>query len=316
MSSVAYLTHPYATRHAMGAHHPERPERVQVIERALAQSGCLARMDCETVETLPAGWREAVTRAHRPAYLEALESLAPSAGLVPIDADTAMNPFTWPAAQYAAATALRAVDRVLGGQNRRAFCNVRPPGHHAERARAMGFCLLNNAAIAVLHALEAHGLERVALIDFDVHHGNGSEEILVEAMNAGRVLMVSTFQHPLYPGSGVKPLAMRGSLNIPLAAGSDGRTLREVVETRWLPALDAFAPQLFVVSAGFDAHRADPLAGLAWTEQDYDWLTRTLVEVAERHAQGRMVSMLEGGYNLEALAASARAHVEALLDPA
>ncbi|MFN3628874.1 MAG: histone deacetylase family protein [Casimicrobiaceae bacterium] len=313
---AAYLTHPLARLHEMGPDHPECPERVEAIERGLERAGLLARMTARIAEPLPAMLPTAIRRAHSERLLAMLAATAPEAGYAVIDGDTRMNAHSWPAALAAAGTVVHAVDLVLGGSVNRAFCNVRPPGHHAERDTAMGFCLLNNAAIGVLHAIHQYGLERVALIDFDVHHGNGSEDILTEAMEAGRILMVSTFQHPLYPGSGVRPLASRNCLNVPLAASSDGSALRAVVAEQWLPALEAFRPQLLVISAGFDAHRADPLGGLRWTEEDFRWLTSQLVEVANRHAAGRIISTLEGGYDLTALAASACAHVEALLSSA
>ncbi len=310
---VAYLTHPLARLHDMGPDHPECPTRVEAIERGLERAGLLAQMTAHAVAELPNVLPAAIRRAHSDRLLTMLTATAPDAGYADIDGDTRMNVHSWPAALAAAGTVVHAVDLVLGGTVDRAFCNVRPPGHHAERDTAMGFCFLNNAAIGVLHAVHHHGLERVALIDFDVHHGNGSEEILAEAMDAGRVLMASTFQHPLYPGSGIRPLAVRNCVNVPLSGASDGSALRAAVDEHWLPALESFRPQLLVISAGFDAHRADPLGGLCWTEDDFHWLTGRLVEVADRHAEGRIVSTLEGGYDLTALAASACAHVDALL---
>ncbi len=315
--TVAYLTHPFSLAHEMGPDHPESPDRVRVVHAALASSGLLAQMQPHPLQTLPEDLPIALRRAHSDRLLEQLHSTAPDEGYARLDADTVMNPATLSAALFAAASCLTAVDLVTSeGAIQRAFCNIRPPGHHAERDQAMGFCFLNNAAVGVLHALHKHHLDRVALIDFDVHHGNGSEDILVEAMNAGRVLMASTFQYPLYPGSGLHPLADRNSINIPLPSGSRGDALREAVLHHWMPALDAFRPQLMVISAGFDAHAADPLATLKWDENDYAWLTEVLCDCANRHAQGRIVSTLEGGYDLEALAASATAHVRALLDHA
>jgi acetoin utilization deacetylase AcuC-like enzyme len=202
-----------------------------------------------------------------------------------------------------------AVDLVMRDECRTAFCAVRPPGHHAERNRAMGFCIFNSVAIGAAHAMAVHGVERVAVVDFDVHHGNGTEEIF---SNDPRVLMVSTFQHPLYPYSGVNDPAPN-MVNVPLAAGSGGEEFRAAVSERWLPALEAWRPQLILFSAGFDAHREDPLAGLQFVEADYAWVTRELVAVAERHAKGRIVSMLEGGYALSALGRSAAEHVRELL---
>lgn len=307
--SVAYLTHPYSTRHEMGAHHPECPDRVRVIEDHLRSHGLLDFMREVTATAAPV---ETILRAHSPELLTQLERISPLQGYAGIDGDTTMNPHSLHAALHAAGAAVRAVDLVCGGEVQRAFCNVRPPGHHAERNRAMGFCFLNSAAIAVLHALDAHGLQRVALVDFDVHHGNGSEEILASECDAGRVLMVSTFQHHLYPGTGDIPMA-DNMVNVPLKAYSNGEAMRAAVTHQWLPALEAFAPELIVISAGFDAHRDDELASLGWLEADYRWVTQQLAAVADRHCQGRIVSTLEGGYSLGALARSVGEHVKVLI---
>jgi len=307
--SVAYITHPFSTRHEMGAHHPECPDRVRVIEDHLRGHGLLDFMREVSADAAPP---DTILRAHASHLLAELERTSPIQGYAGIDGDTTMNPFTLDAALHAAGAAVRAVDLVCGGESSRAFCNVRPPGHHAERDRAMGFCFLNNAAIAVLHALHGHGLQRVALIDFDVHHGNGSEDILARDCDAGHVLMVSTFQHHLYPGSGEVPLA-DNMVNVPLAAYSRGDAMRAAVTERWLPALKAFRPELLVISAGFDAHRDDDLAMLGWVEADYRWITQQLVAVADEFCQGRIVSTLEGGYDLGALARSAGEHVKVLI---
>ena len=307
--TVAYLTHPYSSKHEMGPHHPECPDRVRVIDDHLRSHGLL---DFMREVTAVAATPEAILRAHSSELLTQLELTSPLQGYAGIDGDTTMNPYSLDAALHAAGAAVRAVDLVCGGEVQRAFCNIRPPGHHAERNRAMGFCFLNSAAIAVLHALEAHGLERVALVDFDVHHGNGSEEILAGVCDAGRVLMVSTFQRHLYPGSGEMPMA-DNMVNVPLNAYSNGEAMRAAVTDRWLPALEAFRPELIVISAGFDAHRDDELASLGWVEADYRWVTQQLVAVADRHAQGRIVSTLEGGYALGALARSVGEHVKVLI---
>ena len=306
---VAYLTHPYSAQHEMGPHHPECPDRVRVIEDHLRAYGLL---DFMTEVTATAAEPEAILRAHSSELLTQLELISPLQGYASIDGDTTMNAFTLDAALHAAGAAVRAVDMVCSGEAERAFCNVRPPGHHAERDRAMGFCFLTSAAIAVLHALEAHGLSRVALVDFDVHHGNGSEEILVDQCNAGSVLMVSTFQHHLYPGTGNHAMA-DNMVNVPLAAYSKGDAMRAAVTDRWLPALHAFRPELIVISAGFDAHRDDDLASLGWVESDYRWITQQLVAVADKHSRGRIVSTLEGGYALGALARSVGEHVKVLI---
>jgi acetoin utilization deacetylase AcuC-like enzyme len=237
-----------------------------------------------------------------------LAEAAPVSGIVHLDPDTAMNPHTHRAALRAAGAAVHATDLVATGVAATAFCNIRPPGHHAERGRAMGFCFFNNVAVAAAHALEHHGLERVAIVDFDVHHGNGTEDIF---RDDPRVLMVSTFQHPFYPYSGVEGRSER-MVNEPLAAYSTGRQFREAVTAHWLPALEAFRPQMLFVSAGFDAHRDDDMASLGLVEADYAWVTERLVEVAGRHAGGRIVSVLEGGYELQALGRSAAVHIRTL----
>ncbi len=306
MNRILYLTHDDCLRHEMGPHHPECPDRVSAVHERLRASGLLDRMDC--LEVPPAS-DEQILRAHDQAHLRAIEAASPLSGYSRLDPDTAMNPRSLAAARRAAGAAVLATEHVASGRALRAFCNVRPPGHHATRAAAMGFCLFNNIAIAALHALEAMGLERVALIDFDVHHGNGSEDILA---GDDRVLMVSTFQRALYPYCGESPLDSRFR-NVALEPFSDGRALRAVVQAQWMPALVSFGPQMLFISAGFDAHRADGLAQLGWVEEDYRWLTRTLVELADSICEGRMVSMLEGGYDLPALARSAEAHVRELI---
>jgi acetoin utilization deacetylase AcuC-like enzyme len=304
--TTAYITHPACLLHDMGPHHPESPDRLRAIADRLIAAGVDGHLLHREAPTVT---REQLGRVHGDAYLEALEAASPEHGLAYLDPDTALCPDSLVAARHAAGAAVHAVDLVMAGECSTAFCAVRPPGHHAERDRAMGFCVYNTVAVAAAHALEAHGLERVAIADFDVHHGNGTEEIFA---GDPRVLMVGTFQHPLYPYSGVKPLGpnMR---NVPLDPGADGEALRAAVRDHWLPALEAHRPQLLLVSAGFDAHREDPLASLAFTEADYAWVTRELMEVARRHAQGRIVSTLEGGYALSALGRSVAEHVRVLV---
>jgi acetoin utilization deacetylase AcuC-like enzyme len=313
MIESLYLSHPSSRLHDMGSGHPECPARVQAVEDALTQAGLLARMK---VESAPAATDEQILFAHSAEMLDHLFDTAPTHGLEWLDPDTAMNPHSLTAARHAAGAVVRAVDWVCDGGSsaahpKRVFCNVRPPGHHATRGRAMGFCLINSVAVGIYHALEHHHLKRVALVDFDVHHGNGSEDILSDD---SRVLMVSTFQHPFYPGSGVLPMG-RNMRNSPLPAGSDGAQMRRIVSREWLPALEQFEPELIVISAGFDAHRDDPLAQLQWTEDDYGWITTQLCGIADRFSDGRIVSSLEGGYNLAALGRSASAHVQALISP-
>ncbi len=315
MPACAYITHPSSLLHEMGPGHPESPQRVRAIEQTLERVGLLARM---THYQAPAASDAQLQRVHAAAHLRVMGDKSPAIGYRAFDADTVMNPHTATAARHAAGAVVLAVDLVMRGEDgddkrgamQRAFCNVRPPGHHAEPARAMGFCFFNNVAVGAAHALAEHSLERVAVIDFDVHHGNGTEAMFADQP---RVLMVSTFQSPLYPYSGERPLG-DNMVNVPLPAGANGTHLRNAVQDVWLPALEQFAPQLLFISAGFDAHRADPLANLNWVEADYFWLTRQLVAVANQHCGGRIVSTLEGGYALNALAASAAAHVRALLE--
>ncbi|KZE32838.1 histone deacetylase family protein [Crenobacter luteus] len=302
---TAYLSHPDCLKHNMGVGHPECPERLTAIRDQLMAAQLFDFLD--EVEA-PEVTREQLARVHSPGYVDYLESCAPSVGTFRLDPDTAMSPGTLPAARRAAGAVVRAVDLVLGGAAPNAFCAVRPPGHHAESARSMGFCFFNNVAVGAAHALAQHRLERVAIVDFDVHHGNGTEEIFKDDP---RVLMVSTFQHPFYPYSGDTPLGPN-MCNVPLKAGSKGDAFRAAVEAHWLPALDAFRPQMIFVSAGFDAHREDDMGSLGLVEADYEWVTRQLAALAARHCQGRIVSVLEGGYELSALARSVVAHLRVL----
>jgi acetoin utilization deacetylase AcuC-like enzyme len=304
---IAFITHPECLLHDMGSHHPECPDRLTAVEDQLIASGIaqfLSRYDAPLVT------REQLERVHLPDYLDAVEQAAPQRGIVHLDPDTAMNPHTLEAAGRAAGAVVLATDLVAGGTVKSAFCSVRPPGHHATRTRAMGFCLYNNVAVGLAHALEVHGIERAAVVDFDVHHGNGTEDIFSDDP---KVLMVGTFQHPFYPYSGAGDVAPN-MINVPLAAGSDGKVFRAAVEREWLPALEAFAPEMIFFSAGFDAHCEDEMASLQFREDDYAWVTGALREVAERHSQGRMVSVLEGGYALSALGRSVVAHLRALGD--
>jgi len=303
--AIAFISHPVCLRHEMGEGHPERPERLVAVEAGVAD----ARLESRLARAeAPAATREQLLRVHDPAYVDTLEQLAPAHGLVQLDPDTAMNPYTLPAALRAAGAGVLGTDLAIAGASESAFCSVRPPGHHAERARAMGFCFFNNVAVAAAHALERHGLKRVAIVDFDVHHGNGTEDIF---RDDPRVLMVSTFQHPFYPGSGVEGRSER-MVNVPLPAGAGSEEFRAAVTQEWLPALERFEPEMLFVSAGFDGHRDDAMAMLRLVESDYAWVTEQVRAVAERFARGRIVSMLEGGYHLPALARSAAAHVEQL----
>jgi acetoin utilization deacetylase AcuC-like enzyme len=304
--TTAFVSHPAFLLHEMGPYHPECPERLSAITDRLIAAGLDPLLRHYTA---PAATHEQIARIHGAHYMREVEAASPQAGLHFIDPDTALNPHTLDAARHAAGAAVLAVDLVMRDECRTAFCAVRPPGHHAERGRAMGFCIFNSVAIGAAHAMAAHGLERVAVVDFDVHHGNGTEEIFSDDP---RVLMVSTFQHPLYPYCGLDNPAPN-MVNVPLSAGSGGDEFRVAVRDHWLPALEAHRPQLILISAGFDAHREDPLAGLKFVEADYAWVTREMVAVAQRHAQGRVVSLLEGGYALSALGRSAAEHVRELL---
>jgi acetoin utilization deacetylase AcuC-like enzyme len=289
----------------MGAHHPESPQRLGAIGDQLIASGLDAQL---AHYEAPLATDEQLARVHPMDYVRAIRDAAPSRGSVHLDPDTAMNPYTLSAALRAAGAAVLATDLVMKNSVRAAFASVRPPGHHACRARPMGFCIFNNVAVAAKHALEAHGLERVAVIDFDVHHGNGTEDIFE---GDPQVLMASIFQHPFYPYSGTEDPA-GNMFNVPLAAGSGGRELRQAVNEVWLPALDDFRPELVLFSAGFDAHAEDDMAMLRFVDSDYAWVTQQVKAVADRHADGRIVSVLEGGYSLPALGRSAVQHLRVL----
>ena len=289
----------------MGAHHPESPERLRAVLAAIESSGLTDRL---IPLEAPEATREQLARVHGEEHLDFIFESAPSTGYAYLDPDTSMNPQSLCAALRAAGAVVRATDLVMSGETKRAFCAVRPPGHHATRGRPMGFCLFNNVAVGAAHALAAHGLERVAVLDFDVHHGNGTEDAFHEDP---RVMLCSTFQHPYYPYCGAES-GNDHIVNVPLPAMTDGRGFRAAVERAWLPALERFAPQLVFVSAGFDAHREDPLAYLNLEDDDYRWVTGKLVEVADRHAKGRVVSTLEGGYNTQALGRCVVEHLRML----
>jgi acetoin utilization deacetylase AcuC-like enzyme len=303
--TCAWITHADCRLHEMGEGHPECPERLDAISDYLLSTGVMGLL---VPFDAPRATPEQLGRAHASLYVRELMGRAPSEGYVHVDPDTAMNRGSIPAALRAAGAAVLATDLVVAGEVRSAFCAVRPPGHHATREAAMGFCLFNNVAVGIRHALDRHGLERVALADFDVHHGNGSEDILA---GDERVLMVSTFQRDLYPFSGERPLAPNMA-NVGLPRGADGEALRHAFHEVWRPRIEEFRPQMLFISAGFDAHRADDMGELRWVEDDYAWITRRLADVADRHSEGRIVSCLEGGYNLFHLARSVAAHVREL----
>ncbi len=308
---TAFFSHPDCRAHAMARGHPESPQRLDAIDEQLQASGLATVLHRREAPLVDLGRVALAHDADHVARLRStLEPLATSGRSHALDADTMAGPGTWSAICRAAGAAVAATDAVIAGEVRNAFCAVRPPGHHATRDAAMGFCFFNNVAIAAHHALAVHGLQRVAIVDFDVHHGNGTEDIIA---GDDRVLMVSFFQHPLYPHSGDVPSAAN-LLNLPVAAHANGTQVRALIDEHWLPRLDAFAPQMLFISAGFDAHREDPLGQLGLVEADYAWITRRLMNVADRHAQGRIVSCLEGGYHLGALGRSVAAHLRVLAD--
>jgi acetoin utilization deacetylase AcuC-like enzyme len=311
--STAFFSHAACRGHDMGAGHPECPARLDAITDHLRATGLDAFLSHHDA---PQATPEQLARAHATAYVTELSTrlkqVQDDGRSQALDPDTLAAPGTLAAALHAAGAAVAATDAVLAGRARNAFCAVRPPGHHATRSETMGFCFFNNVVVAARHALDVHGLERVAVIDFDVHHGNGTEDIVA---GDERMLMVSFFQHPLYPYSGAVPKGTN-MVNVPLDPYTRGAAVRQAVQQQWLPALDAFKPQMLFISAGFDAHREDDLGQMALVEDDYAWLTRQLRDVAERHAQGRIVSCLEGGYSLSALARSVAAHLRVLADVA
>ena len=306
--NTLFITHPVALQHEMGEGHPERPDRLRAIERVLEQEDfhLLAR------EIAPFGDRGAVLRVHPEVYVAGLEGAVPSEGYADLDGDTSMNPYTIEAAMHGVGGVCLAVDEVMTGRCDNAFVAMRPPGHHAERSTAMGFCFYNNAAVAARHAQAVHGAERVAIMDFDVHHGNGTQDIF---WSDRTVLYASTHQMPLYPGTGaVSERGEHGNIvNAPLRAGDGGEAFRDAMEMRVLPALVAFRPDLLIISAGFDAHKRDPLANINLVEEDFSWVTARLMDVADKCARGRIVSVLEGGYDLQGLSRSAGAHIKRLM---
>ncbi|MEJ5991750.1 histone deacetylase family protein [Ramlibacter sp. PS3R-8] len=314
MHKTGYFTHPDCRRHEMGRGHPECPERLDAIEDRMLASGLLDVVErreapLASTDTLELAHDRMHVAAMRGLSEELLEQLdAGGMDRMQIDPDTSMNRHTWNAALRAAGASIAATDAVIAGELENAFCAVRPPGHHACRDRAMGFCIINSVAVAARYALERHGLKRVAVVDFDVHHGNGTEDILA---GDPRVLMVGIFQHPFYPGTGADPMGAN-MVNIPVPAYTRGPAIRQLIEQHWLPRLEAFKPEMIFVSAGFDAHREDDLGQLGLVEADYVWMTQQIKDIAARHGKGRIVSSLEGGYNLDALGRSVEAHVRAL----
>ncbi|MEO8123313.1 MAG: histone deacetylase family protein [Burkholderiales bacterium] len=308
---TALYSHPDCRLHDMGAGHPECPQRLDAINDHLLATGLLDVFDLREAPLVDI---EALARAHESRYVSELEELLEQISLGTesryIDPDTVACPGTWRAALRAAGAAVAATDAVIAGEVENAFCAIRPPGHHATRSQAMGFCFFNNVAVAARHALVKHGLKRVAIVDFDVHHGNGTEDIVA---GDERILMVSFFQHPLYPNSGAVPMGTN-MCNLPIPPYTRGPEVRDMIEAMWMPRLEEFKPQMIFISAGFDAHREDDLGQLGLVETDYEWITRRIKAVAERYAQGRIVSCLEGGYALDALARSVAVHLRVLAD--
>jgi acetoin utilization deacetylase AcuC-like enzyme len=308
---TAYYSHPECRLHDMGEGHPECPQRLDAIADRLLASGLDVALEYRDA---PLAELDALARAHSTAHVlhlqDLLQQVQASGERRAIDPDTIACPATWRAALRAAGAAVAATDAVINGEVDSAFCAVRPPGHHATRDAAMGFCFFNNVAVAARHALDVHGLKRVAIVDFDVHHGNGTEDIIA---GDERVLMASFFQHPLYPGSGAVPMGTN-MVNVPIPPYTRGGEVREIIEAMWMPRLEAFKPQMVFISAGFDAHRDDDLGQLGLVEADYEWITRRVKDISDRHAGGRIVSCLEGGYALGALARSVAAHLRVLAD--
>jgi len=292
-------------KHDMGSWHPESPLRLRAIDDRLHAAQLF---DYLLHREAPLVHRSQLLRAHDAAYIDSIEAASPYEGFHALDPDTGMNPHSLDAAYHAAGGAVMAVDLVMRGEVANAFVACRPPGHHATRSRAMGFCIFNNVAVAAAHALEAHGLERVAIVDFDVHHGNGTEDIF---RNDPRAMLCSTFQHPFYPFCGADT-ASGHIVNVPLPAGTTGSAYRAAFSAQIMPRLEAFRPQMLFFSAGFDAHREDDMGQFGLVEADYVWITEQAMGVAAHHAEGRIVSVLEGGYDLSALGRSAAAHIKAL----
>ncbi|MBP2148110.1 MULTISPECIES: histone deacetylase family protein [Xanthobacter] len=306
--STLLVTHPAGLSHATPAGHPERADRLRVLDRIFEQEkfAHLVR------DLAPRGEREDIIRVHPADFVDAMGEAVPQEGLVRIDSDTILSPGSWEAALRAVGGACFAVDEVMEGKVTNAFVAMRPPGHHCETRKPMGFCLMNQVAIAARHAQAKYGLQRVAIVDFDVHHGNGTQEIF---WADDSVLYCSTHEMPLYPGTGAQGEtgAVNTIVNAPLRSGDDGAVFKEAMETRILPRITSFAPDLILISAGFDAHVRDPLASLRLVDTDFGWITRRLMEIADKKCEGRVVSLLEGGYDLEGLATSAAAHVTALM---
>lgn len=305
---TAFITHKVFLKHVMGEEHPECPERLSNLCDRLLMSHMGAFINW--IDNPPQATTAQLLRAHDSAYLEHLKRSSPQEGIVQVDGDTTMNPYTLTAAYHAAGAAIMAVDMVMGKQARNAFCAVRPPGHHATRQQTMGFCFFNNVAVAAYHAIEAYSVKRVAIVDFDVHHGNGTEDIVA---NDERILMLSTFEYPLYPYSGDRPLGLN-MVNVPIPRYGKGEHLMNAVIDQWEPALESFHPQLILVSAGYDAHQEDEMSSTRWSDKDYAWLSRRLLHYANSYADGRIIAVLEGGYHIHATTRNALDFISAMME--
>jgi acetoin utilization deacetylase AcuC-like enzyme len=303
--TTAFISHPDTLLHVMDGSHPESPARISAIREKITASGLLKTLQQHDA---PAATDAQLQRVHSAEYVRHIRAVAPPAGKVRLDPDTSMGPMSLSAALHAAGAVVLGVDLVMSGKVQNAFCCVRPPGHHAGRAHSAGFCIFNSVAVGAAHAIAQYGIRRAAIIDFDVHHGDGTEDIFKDNP---KVMLCSTFQHPFYPHRGADTRTER-MVNVPLKAGTDGKAFRAAVESEFAPALEKFKPEFIFISAGFDAHRDDPLAGLNLVREDYIRVTHFILEVANKHAQGRVVSALEGGYDLNALANSAEAHIRTL----
>ncbi len=303
--NTALISHPDTLLHVMDGSHPESPARVTAIQNKLSATGLMSLL--KQYEA-PVATIKQLERVHTPEYVKHIHQIAPKAGLVRLDPDTAMGPMSLSACLHASGAAVLATDLVIKKQADNAFCCVRPPGHHAGKAHAAGFCIFNHIAVGVAHALQAHKLQRIAIIDFDVHHGDGTEDIFKDDP---RVMLCSSFQHPFYPHRGADTRSDR-MINVGLPAKTDGKSFKETVLLEFKPALDRFKPQMLFVSAGFDAHAEDPLADLALIREDYIWITQFIKDIAASYAQNRIVSLLEGGYHLPSLADAAEAHIRTL----
>jgi acetoin utilization deacetylase AcuC-like enzyme len=305
MTQTAFISHPDTLLHVMDGNHPESPARITAIKNAVLASDLKQKLQ---FYDSPAATPAQLKRVHTADYIEHIHNIAPKAGLVRLDGDTAMGPMSLSAALHASGAVILATDLVMSSKVDNAFCCVRPPGHHAGRANSAGFCIFNHVAVGVAHALEEYNLKRAAIIDFDVHHGDGTEDIF---KNNPNVMLCSTFQHPFYPHRGADTRS-NNMINVPMSAKANGEDFKQVFETQFKPALEVFKPEIMFVSAGFDAHLNDPLADLALIEEDYVWMTEFVKKIAKKYAQNRIISSLEGGYHLPSLARSAWAHIETL----